>query len=810
MNFTDNLSTTTSTTTTSSGITTNATGSALSPSESSSSANSSDSTGNSSSSGSNSSNDTSTSTDSAGNSSASGSNSSETTTSNVTTSSDSTSSSSLNSSSTNSSDSVSLTTTTSTTATTTTSTTTSTTTTTTTTTTNSDCFSNVFDIVIKLSDVDTEATSLDGVKTSIASALNTSKSCINVSSNFLNSGRRLAGDNEVKGSAGVDPKTEKADVVNALNSNSFQTSICKASPAACKVKSGEATKKTPWKLRLSQMGCSNMASIALEDSSVVDTASKCGERCNSTSGCIGFGYQSQDKSVCTAGGGDKGSCYLWKAPCLSVPNQCMDDYILGEPALCTSLTCPAGFSSKQSTVPLYCSGSVCDTVVDKDTCCASNGACATMACPDGYSANPNARSTVCKAGQCNVANDLDTCCQQVGKCSTMQCPAGMGLVSNAAVVSCGSNPCSGDDWAACCIAQASCTSFTCQPGYTGKPNAENLFCDGEVCTSADNARCCDQQSSQSSAQLVMGGNTGNPALRAASAEATTTSQDTFCPALETTCDTIGLEPPLSHREVGEFIVYSCPGQCTTGKIYGTDVYTPSSRLCAAAVFSGVISSGGGFIKVRLAPGLPMYTGGFRNGVESLDHGATEQSLVMSVPSPEDFCNSNAITTTTDMPWGLPWWAWLSIVLVSLLILCLPVLLAYCCCLGGKSHSDDTRKRSKKQYQQHRERLRDRDDTYALEADPLYNNSWHGPPPSNVHPPLNSHPPPSMGAAPMGTYAGMYPGQGSVGPGSFSYAPPVLTAGPGAGYIQFPGGGPPVPIQSNPGSRRGSWGSGGMY
>eukprot|EP00971_Amphidinium_carterae_P155110 3075802-Amphidinium_carterae.1 len=34
---------------------------------------------------------------------------------------------------------------------------------------------------------------------------------------------------------------------------------------------------------------------------------------------------------------------------------------------------------------------------------------------------------------------------------------------------------------------------------------------------------------------------------------------------------------------------------------------------------------------------------------------------------------------------------------------------------------------------------------------------------------------------------MYPGQGSVGPGSFSYAPPVLTAGPGAGYIQFPGG-----------------------
>jgi len=583
--------------------------------------------------------------------------------------------------------------------------------------------------------------------------------------------------------------------------------MCNGSPAACKVKSGEATQQVPWKLRLAQTGCSNMADIQLGKADVVDTADKCGERCNSTSGCIGFGYQSQGQSECTAGGGAKGSCYLWKASCSSVPNQCWDDYILGQPALCTSLTCPAGFSSKKTTYPLYCSGPVCDNAADKDTCCASNRACITMSCPDGYAANPSARSKVCKAEQCNVANDLNTCCQQVGKCSTMQCPAGMQLVSNAAAVSCGHNPCSGDDWAACCIAQASCTSFTCQPGYMGKLNADSLYCATERCTSADNARCCDQQSS---AQLLMG---GNSALRATAPQSTAnSSQDTFCPALETTCLVTGLEPPLSHRENGEFIVYRCPGQCTEGKIYGTDVYTPSSHLCAAGVFSGVISSGGGFIKVRLAPGLPMYSGGFRNGVESLDYGATRQSFVVSIPSPEDFCNSNAITTTTDMPWGLPWWAWLAICVVTLLLLCGPLLLAYCCMNGGGKSKSDDRRREKTTRHQHRQRRRDRDDAYALEADPLYDNSWDGPAPSNVHPPVNAHPPPSMVAAPMGTYPGYYPGQGSVGPGSFSYGPavPMLTAGPGAGSIQFPGGGPPVPIQSNPGSRRGSWGSGGLY
>mmetsp|Transcript_49381 Transcript_49381/g.117489 ORF Transcript_49381/g.117489 Transcript_49381/m.117489 type:complete len:811 (-) Transcript_49381:52-2484(-) len=573
----------------------------------------------------------------------------------------------------------------------------------------------------------------------------------------------------------------------------------------------------PWSLRLSQTSCSNMASIKIHDAHVVANESACGKRCNETSGCVGFGFQSRSTAECTAGGSAKGSCYLWNASCKSLPNQCWDDYTMGSPALCSSLSCPVGYSSKTAAVNQHCAGHVCDLAADQDTCCAANNGCNTLACPSGFTLRPDAAKNMCKDTVCTVDNDRDTCCQKVASCTTMTCPTGFKLRSNAASLTCSSSPCDNNqDWAACCVQQAKCSSFSCPNGFAGKVNADSLYCADSPCTSADSTRCCDPIGGAMSAGApVAVHHSGHSAVGATVTSSTTTVIDigafaAHCPALVVTCYTNGLDQPLSHQELGDFVVYRCPGQCTEGVIYGTDAYTPASHLCTAAIFSGVISSGGGFIKARIAPGLPMYTGGFRNGIESLDHGATAASVVLSIPASEDFCLSSASTTTTDMPWGIPWWGWFTICLLSSLLL---MLLMAPCFMGGddgkKKRTDKDRERErrkkKKQYRDSR-----RDERYAVEVDPLYDNTWDTPPPSNVNPPWG---PPTQ---PMGSYyqgQTIYPGQTSTatfGPGPGPR--PVYTSTPAGSSIQFPGGGPPVPVQSfsNMDQRRGSMGSGGFY
>ncbi len=70
----------------------------------------------------------------------------------------------------------------------------------------------------------------------------------------------------------------------------------------------------------------------------------------------------------------------------------------------------------------------------------------------------------------------------------------------------------------------------------------------------------------------------------------------------------------------------CPVNCTSGSVWGTDLYTTDSAICVAAVHAGVIKEKGGLVKVSLKPGRPSYQGSFRNGVTTSQWGSYQQSF----------------------------------------------------------------------------------------------------------------------------------------------------------------------------------------
>lgn len=61
-------------------------------------------------------------------------------------------------------------------------------------------------------------------------------------------------------------------------------------------------------------------------------------------------------------------------------------------------------------------------------------------------------------------------------------------------------------------------------------------------------------------------------------------------------------------------------------VWGTDLYTTDSAVCAAAVHGGAIAATGGTVRVTGAPGQARYVGSTRNGITSMDHGAAARSV----------------------------------------------------------------------------------------------------------------------------------------------------------------------------------------
>jgi hypothetical protein len=65
-----------------------------------------------------------------------------------------------------------------------------------------------------------------------------------------------------------------------------------------------------------------------------------------------------------------------------------------------------------------------------------------------------------------------------------------------------------------------------------------------------------------------------------------------------------------------------------GSLWGTDVYTADSSLCAAARHVGAISAAGGEIEARAAPGCAAYSGSTRNDVQSRSWAQYDRSFYL--------------------------------------------------------------------------------------------------------------------------------------------------------------------------------------
>jgi len=77
---------------------------------------------------------------------------------------------------------------------------------------------------------------------------------------------------------------------------------------------------------------------------------------------------------------------------------------------------------------------------------------------------------------------------------------------------------------------------------------------------------------------------------------------------------------------------ACPAGCDKAvSVFGTDVYTSDTPVCAAAMHAGVMSERGGEVTVVLEPGRPAYRGTKRNGVASRDWGTYRASYRFEGP-----------------------------------------------------------------------------------------------------------------------------------------------------------------------------------
>ncbi|WP_164018312.1 M57 family metalloprotease [Pyxidicoccus trucidator] len=100
----------------------------------------------------------------------------------------------------------------------------------------------------------------------------------------------------------------------------------------------------------------------------------------------------------------------------------------------------------------------------------------------------------------------------------------------------------------------------------------------------------------------------------------------------------GQTPPPSSCSSYNFISYrgqngtqvrcSCPA-VSGGAVWGTDVYTDDSTVCAAAVHAGAIPATGGTVTVTIQPGQGSYTGTTRNGITTYSYGAWAGSFTLS-------------------------------------------------------------------------------------------------------------------------------------------------------------------------------------
>lgn len=82
---------------------------------------------------------------------------------------------------------------------------------------------------------------------------------------------------------------------------------------------------------------------------------------------------------------------------------------------------------------------------------------------------------------------------------------------------------------------------------------------------------------------------------------------------------------------GTEITVTCPAGCTSASVWGTGTYSDDSGVCTAAIHAGALTSAGGTVRIRIAPGESSYPASTANGVSTSSWGSWGRSFVF-IPS----------------------------------------------------------------------------------------------------------------------------------------------------------------------------------
>ncbi|MDZ7801093.1 MAG: LCCL domain-containing protein [Trueperaceae bacterium] len=121
-----------------------------------------------------------------------------------------------------------------------------------------------------------------------------------------------------------------------------------------------------------------------------------------------------------------------------------------------------------------------------------------------------------------------------------------------------------------------------------------------------------------------------------------------------TCDQRANAAPLDAQQEGTSLRVTCPSGCpTTGRLWGTDVYTHDSHVCLAARHAGVIGPEGGTFTLTMLPGQDGYVASTRNGVASVRWGSWPASFAVSRQPTTDPAPTK-VETPTDLALAGTW------------------------------------------------------------------------------------------------------------------------------------------------------------
>ncbi|XWX02884.1 LCCL domain-containing protein [Aggregatilineales bacterium SYSU G02658] len=83
------------------------------------------------------------------------------------------------------------------------------------------------------------------------------------------------------------------------------------------------------------------------------------------------------------------------------------------------------------------------------------------------------------------------------------------------------------------------------------------------------------------------------------------------------------------NESSIYALFECPAGCTNEyyAVWGTDVYTGDSYLCAAAIHAGALTDAGGLVLITRLPGREEYTASERNGISTSSWGGWGESFI---------------------------------------------------------------------------------------------------------------------------------------------------------------------------------------